>query len=113
MVGLKQAFFIFKIIAKFRSMHKSQIFFWLLISFLSGIFVASVFNIGQTFLYVGFVVAIGLIGVFGYNKSFNVKFFLVGFLGVAFLFGVARFNSASFGQNALDVFVDLKAGQKS
>ena len=93
-------------------MHKSQVFFYLLISFLSGIFVASVLDVGQTFIYVGLIAAVGLIGIFGYNKSFNVKFFLAGFLGIAFLFGVVRFNSANFGQDRLDFFTGLKAGGK-
>ena len=103
-------------------MHKSQIFFYLLISFLSGIFVASVFSarggsasggeVGQVFIYIGFIVAIGFIAVFGYQKSFNQKGLLAGFLLVAFLFGIARFNSANLKQDALDVFVGLEAGGK-
>ena len=93
-------------------MHKSQIFFWLLISFLSGVFVASIFNVGQTLIYAGLITAIGLIGIFGYNRSFNGRLFLAGFLGVAFLFGVIRFNSTNLGQDRLDVFTDLKAGNK-
>ena len=93
-------------------MYKSQIFFWLLVSFLSGIFVASVLDIGQIFIYVGFMAALGFIGVFGYNKSFNGKFLLAGFFGIAFLFGIVRFNSANFNKNILDVFIDLKAGGK-
>jgi len=93
-------------------MHKSQIFFWLLVSFLSGIFIASIFEVGQVFIYIGFIVAIGFIAVFGYQKSFNQKGLLAGFLLVAFLFGIARFNSANLKQDALDVFVGLEAGGK-
>jgi len=93
-------------------MHKSQVFFYLLASFLGGIFVASVFNISQTFIYAGLVTAIGLVGVFGYNKSFNGKFLLIGVFGIAFLFGVMQFNSADFDQDRLNVFTDLKAGGK-
>lgn len=93
-------------------MHKSQIFFYLLVSFLSGIFIASVFNVSQWFVYAGLIAAIGLIGVFGYNGSLNGKLLLAGFIGIAFLFGIMRFNSANFGQNRLDVFIDLKASQK-
>jgi len=121
-VGLKQPFFIFLNTAKVFIMHKSQIFFYLLVSFLSGIFGASVFSarggsasggdVGQVFIYVGLIAAIGLIAVFGYQKSFNQKGLLAGFLLAAFLFGVARFNSANLRQDALDVFVDLKAGEK-
>src|SRR3989344_5089188 len=92
--------------------HKSQIFFYLMASFLGGIFVASVFNISQTFIYAGFVAAIGLVGVFGYNKSFNGKLMLAGFLGIAFLFGAVRFNSVNFNQDRLDFFTGLKAGGK-
>ena len=93
-------------------LHKSQIFFWLLISFLSGIFVASIFGVGQIVIDTGLMAAIGLIGVFGYSKSFNGKLILAGFLGVAFLFGVIRINSANFDQGRLDVFTDLEAGGK-
>ncbi|HXK40489.1 MAG TPA: ComEC/Rec2 family competence protein [Candidatus Paceibacterota bacterium] len=103
-------------------MHKSQIFFWLLLSFLSGIFVASIFSarggsasgedVGPAFIYTGLITAIGLIGVFGYDKSFNGKLILAGFLGVAFLFGVIRFNSANFDQGRLDVFTGREAGEK-
>ena len=94
-------------------MHKSQIFFWLLVSFLSGIFVASFFNFGQVFIYVGLMTAIGFIAIFGYQKSFNQRGLLAGFLLAAFLFGAVRFNSADFDQNRLDFFTDLKAGGKS
>ncbi|MBI4158401.1 MAG: ComEC/Rec2 family competence protein [Candidatus Yanofskybacteria bacterium] len=93
-------------------MHKSQVFFWLLVSFLLGIFIAFVFDVGQVFIYVGFAIAIGFVAIFGYQKSFNQKGFLAGFLLVVFLFGIARFNSANLRQDALDVFVDLKAGEK-
>src|SRR3989338_391034 len=103
-------------------MHKSQIFFWLLLSFLSGIFVASIFSarggsasgedVGPAFIYTGLITAIGLIGGFGYDKSFNGKLILAGVLGVAFLFGVIRFNSANFDQGRLDVFTGREAGEK-
>src|SRR3989344_1317062 len=92
-------------------MHKSQIFFYLLVSFLLGIFIASIFEVGQVFIYVGFIVAIGFIAIFGYQKSFNQKGLLAGFLLATFLFGIARFNSANLRQDALDVFIDLKAGR--
>ena len=94
-------------------MHKSQIFFFLLVSFLSGIFAASIFNISQVFIYVGLIAAVGCIGVFGHDKSFNGKFLFFGFLGIAFLFGAVRFNSANFDQGRLDFFTDLKVGQEN
>lgn len=93
-------------------MYKSQIFFWLLASFLSGIFAASVFDLGQIFIYVGLIAAVGFVGVFGYNKNFNSKLLLAGFLGVSFLFGIVRFNSANFDQDRLDFFTDLKVSGK-
>lgn len=93
-------------------MHKSQVFFWFLVSFLSGIFVASVFSVGQTLIYLGLILSVGLIGIFGYNRSFNSKLLLAGFFGVAFLFGIARLNSANFDKDRLDAFTDLKAGNK-
>ncbi len=79
---------------------------------MSGIFVASVFDVGQVVVYVGLIAAIGLVGVFGYNKSFSGKLILAGFLGVAFLFGIIRFNSVNFSQDRLSVFTDLEAGEK-
>src|SRR3989344_1709435 len=93
-------------------MHKSQVFFYLLASFLIGIFFASVFKIGQPLIYSGLIIAVGLIAVFGYQKSFNGTGLLTGFLLTAFLFGIVRFNSANFGQDRLDAFTDLKAGSK-
>src|SRR3989338_3535807 len=66
----------------------------------------------QVFFYVGLIAAVGFIAIFGYQKSFNKKGLLVGFLLTAFLFGVVRFNSANLRQDTLDVFVDLKAGGK-
>ena len=94
-------------------MHKSQIFFYILASFLFGIFAASVLNIGEVFVYAGLIIAIGLICIFGYQKSFNKKGLLVGFFMTSFLFGVIRFNSAELGSNRLDVFADLVAGDKN
>lgn len=93
-------------------MHKSQIFFWFLVNFLSGIFVASVFSVSQTIIYLGFISSVGLIGIFGYNRSFNLKLLLAGFFGVAFLFGISWFNLANFDKDRLDAFTDLKAGNK-
>lgn len=94
-------------------LHRSQIFFWLLAGFLLGIFVASFFNVGQTFIYIGLIMALGLIAIFGYQKSFNRVGLLVGFLLVVFVFGIVRFNSANFNHNQLDLFTDLQAGQKN
>lgn len=94
-------------------LHKSQIFFYLLVSFLAGVFIASIFNIGEIFVYIGLIAAIGIVGVFGYNRNFNGKFLLAGFFGIVFLFGVVRFNAANFGHDRLEVFTDLKAGEKN
>src|SRR3989338_507572 len=94
-------------------LHKSQIFFWLLVSFLSGILVASVFNVGSTFVYIGLIAALGLVSVFGYQRNFNRSMLLAGFLLAIFLFGAIRFNSAKLGNDRLDVFTDLKVGDKN
>lgn len=93
--------------------HKSRIFFCLLVSFLSGIFVASIFSVSQSFIYVGLITAVGVVGIFGYKKSFNRPCLLIGFIMIACLFGVVRFNSANFDRSKLDFFTDLKAGQKN
>lgn len=94
-------------------MHKSQIFFYLLTAFLSGIFTASIFGTNQSLVYIGLIVSVGLIGVFGYHKNFNARILLVGFLGIAFFFGAVRFNLTNFTQNKINVFIDLRAGEKN
>lgn len=93
-------------------MHKSQVFFYFLAAFLLGIFTASLFNFDQFLIYIGLVVAVGLIGIFGYHRNFNGKILLTGFLGIAFFFGVIRFNSNNFAQDKISVFTGLKAGEK-
>src|SRR3989344_8011632 len=93
-------------------MHKSQILFYLIISFLVGVFVASFLVVSQTWILVFLILAIGLIAISGYQKTYSKRGLLVGILSIVFIFGIIRFNSFNFANSILGQFVDVEVGGK-
>lgn len=93
-------------------MHKSQVLFFLLLAFLAGVFVASFLPVSQTWILVLLILAIGLIAISGYQKTYSPKGLLAGVLFLIFIFGIIRFNSFSFANSILNQFADVQVGGK-
>ena len=113
-------------------MHKSQILFYALLSFIFGVFVASFLLVSQTWILVFLVFAIGLIAISGYlprtksapsgggqrnylvrgQKTFSKKGMFAGVLFLIFIFGIIRFNSFNFANSILNQFADVEVGGK-
>ena len=70
--------------------HKSQIFFYLLSAFLSGVLSASLFSFSQTLIWLILITAIGVIVVVGEKKIILLVVTIVAF----FIVGALRFNQA-------------------
>ena len=97
-------------------MHKADVFFTLVISFLIGTFVASFALEKALTLYI-YIAGIIVIAVAGYHRTFsNIRWRQIGLvLGVALLvfgFGVSRYQSFAFNHGILDTFAQRQAGGK-
>jgi len=86
-------------------MHKSQVLFYIIIAFLGGVFVASFLAVSQTWILIFLILAISLIAVSGYQRTYSKKGLLVGVLALVFIFGVIRFNSFNLANSILNQFV--------
>ncbi len=93
-------------------MHKSQILFYIILSFLVGVFAASLFPVSQTWILVFLIFAIGLIAISGYQKTYSKRGLLAGVLSLIFIFGIVRFNSFNFANSILNQFADVQVGGK-
>ena len=93
-------------------MHKSQVLFYLIIAFLVGVFVASFLPVSQTWILVFLILAVGLIAVSGYQRTYSKKGLLAGALVLVFIFGVIRFNSFNFANSILNQFADIQVDGK-
>ena len=93
-------------------MYKSQIFFYLLLAFVLGVFVASFLPVPQTLILFFLIVAIGLIAISGYQKTYSKRGLFTGFLFIVFIFGIVRFNSFNFNNSILNEFADVEVGGK-
>src|SRR3990167_1247437 len=116
-------------------MHKSQVLFYLLLAFIGGVFVASLFQVvevpmltetampsselslpglpvSQTWILVFLIIAIGLIAISGYQKTYSRRGLLTGALFLVFIFGIIRFNSFNFTNSILNQFADVEIGGK-
>ncbi len=68
--------------------------------------------VSQTWILVFLIVAIGLIAVSGYQKTYSKRGLLAGFLFLIFIFGIIRFNSFNFANSILNQFADVEVGGK-
>ena len=93
-------------------MHKSQVLFYLLLVFIFGVFVASFLLVSQTWILICLILAIGLIAISGYQKTYSKKGLLAGILFLVFIFGIVRFNSFNFSNSILNQFADIDIGGK-
>ncbi len=94
-------------------MHKSQVFLYLLASFIGGVFVGSFWFISVSWMLALIIGAMSVIAIAAYHKStskskkavLNKKIgILIGFLIISFIFGVFRFNSFNLESSILEEF---------
>lgn len=93
-------------------MHKSQVLFYLLLAFIGGVFVASFLSVSQTWILILLILAISLIAISGYQKTYSKRRLLAGVLFLIFIFGIVRFNSFNFSNSILTQFADVEIGGK-
>ncbi len=92
-------------------MHKSQFFFYILLSFICGVFASSFFSISQNAVLIAATICALLIAVFYRRGSrlLNVKFALAAFLTLFFLAGVLRYNTVASATHNLQKFAEAQA----
>lgn len=102
-------------------MHKSDIFFWLILAFLGGTAVASLMEVGAVATLVLILIGVVIISVAGYHKTFGEtkkgerkrKIGLV--IGCAVLVAtgaIIRYNSFAYEHSVLQTFAQAQAGGK-
>ena|SRR3989344_821116 len=91
-------------------MHKSQIFFFILLSFILGVFAGSFFSISKNTALVAAIICALLIAVFYRRDSrlLNPRLALAAFLTLFFLAGILRFNSVDSQTHNLQKFVEAQ-----
>ena len=87
-------------------MHKSQLLFFLLVSFISGVFITSFAPISYEAVLVLLILGIGALAVFGYQKTYSAKGLYGSILFLALVFGMGRFAQADLSNGTLIQFAD-------
>lgn len=95
-------FFIFLIFVRIFSMHKSQIFFYLLSAFVGGVLLASLFDFSQSLILVIFLVAISIVAITNLGNKLSL---LIALMLIFLAVGAVRFNQFNFSKNLLEQFV--------
>jgi len=80
-------------------MHKSQIFFYLLSSFILGVFFGSLFNFTVTIVLTLVIIGVSVIILSGFKNKYII---LAGFLILVFAGGIARFSAIGGSQPGAD-----------
>ena len=93
-------------------MHKSQFLFFLLASFIFGVFIASLVTISYEIVLVLLVIGISALAVFGYQKTHSVRGLYGSIFFLALIFGMGRFIYADLSNGILVQFADKYAGGK-
>ncbi|MBI2063335.1 MAG: ComEC family competence protein [Candidatus Yanofskybacteria bacterium] len=91
-------------------MHRSQIFFYILLSFVLGIFAGSFFNISKITALVAAVICAALIAIFYRRDSglLNVKLAFAAFVTLFFFAGVLRYNAVNSKTHNLQKFAEAQ-----
>lgn len=93
-------------------MHKSQIFFYILLAFIGGVFAGSFFNISKNTVLIAAIICAALIAIFYRRGSrlLNIKFALAAFLTLFFLAGVLRYSTVASKIHNLQKFAEAQEG---
>src|SRR3989344_4075378 len=91
-------------------MHRSQIFFYILLAFVGGVFAGSFFDVSKNFVLIAATICAALIAIFYRRGSrlLNPRIALAAFLTLFFLAGILRFNSVDSQTHNLQKFVEAQ-----
>lgn len=91
-------------------MHKSQIFFYILLSFIAGIFAGSFLNISKSTTLIVAIACAFLIAIFYRRGSrlLNIRLALAAFLTLFFLAGILRLNTVNSKTHNLQKFAEAQ-----
>lgn len=92
--------------------HKSQVLFYLLTSFVLGIFIGSFWAISNTGILALILIGTATLGIFGYHKNFNLFGLLIGCLIIVFALGIFRFSKYDLDRRQVMEFADNIIGGK-
>lgn len=102
-------------------MHQAEAFFYLIISFLAGVFAASVSALDSRTVIAAVLAGVIVIAVSGYEKTFarskkaernRLLGIVIGAACLVFAAGIARYNYFSLGHSVLETFAQHQAGGK-
>src|SRR3990167_11350635 len=91
-------------------MHKSQIFFYILLSFILGVLAGSFFDISKNAVLIAAIICALAIAVFYRRDShlLNPRLALLSFLALFFLAGVLRYNTVNSKTHNLQKFAEAQ-----
>ena len=91
-------------------MHRSQIFFYILLAFVGGVFAGSFFDVSKNFVLIAATICAALIAIFYRRGSrlLNPRIALAAFLTLFFLAGILRFNSVNSRTHILQKFAEAQ-----
>lgn len=90
-------------------MHKSQIFFFLLLVFVAGILIASLIPVSPEAVLVLLIAGTGTLALSAYQNTYSRKGIMAGFFIIAFTVGAARFVYFDLSGNILPQLADRQA----
>lgn len=94
-------------------MHKSQFLFFLLISFILGVFIASLTPISYEIVLVSLIIGVSALAVFGYQKTHSSRGLYGSIFFLALIFGMGRFVYVDLSNGILVQFADKYVSDKS
>lgn len=91
-------------------MHRSRIFFYILLSFIAGVFAGSFLDVSKNIVLIAVIVCALLIAVFYRRGSrfLNIRLALVAFLALFFLAGILRFSTIDSRTHNLQKFAEAQ-----
>ena len=91
-------------------MHRSQIFFYILLAFIGGVFAGSFFSISKNAVLIAAIICAVLIAIFYRRGSrlLNINLALAAFLTLFFLAGVLRYNTVYSKTHHLQKFAEAR-----
>lgn len=93
-------------------MHKSQILFYTLLSFVGGVLLASLISFSYPVILTLFIIALGFLAVSVYRETYSFRFFIGSIFFISAVLGIFRFVYFDISNSVLEQFADRDAGGK-